>query len=52
MVELTWSRRRMSKPEQLEWIRAVTCMHEKPPKFQMYFNAAQHRYDDFVSVSL
>jgi hypothetical protein len=41
----------MSKDEQKEWIRAVTCLHEKPPKFKAYFRAVKHRYDDFVCDS-
>jgi len=44
--------RRLTKDEQLEWIRAVTCMHNKPPKFKGYFNAIQHRYDDFVAMHI
>jgi len=44
--------RRLSGNEKQAYIKAVQCLHEKPPKSAQYFPGAHSRYDDFVALHI
>lgn len=37
-------------PERIDYIRAIQCMQNSPPKSKQYFSVVQSRYDDFVAL--
>jgi hypothetical protein len=46
------SRHNMCNDEKLEYIRAVKCIHESPPKGNPYFGAITTRFEDFASAHI
>lgn len=46
------SREHFSTPEKKDYIRAVKCLWELPPRGPPEFSAAQNHFDDFVAIHI
>lgn len=49
---LTFYRRSQTDAEKKDYINAVKCLIESPPKTKKYLESIQNRYEDFVAMHL
>ncbi|RDW63562.1 hypothetical protein BP6252_11107 [Coleophoma cylindrospora] len=50
LVRHEW--RTLSKVQQLEYLSAVKCMQNTPPRTKALYSGVQNRYDDFVALHI